>query len=414
LTILVGSDTGTTTELALRTKKMCMSRGYNVTVLDLDEVTSVEAIAEHKNILVLCSTAGEGDPPGNATKFWDLFEEGQEYAADSLEGVQFHVFGLGDRGYRHFNSAAKFIDNKLEELGGKRMQAIGLGDDQDDDKYETAYDEFLPEFWKTQNAPEPKDDHLIPDPIVELEAVDASKWTYKQTMPPGTTMITLEENRRITCPTHDRIIRHLSFDLKGLDFSYLLGDALNIFPQNDETRVRKFLDSYGINPDTVYYVKAGPDCDKRRRVAYQRPLPVHQMFTEILDIFGRPNKFFYKALARFATDEKEKAELNLIAGDSDEGKQKYVDLATETVTFEDVLSMYPSAKPPLEHLLSMIPAIKPRLYSIASSQRAMNDKVELMIVINDWDTPSGKWQCGHRRTIDTPHTNTGYSTHSTL
>merc|ERR1719217_1855009 len=134
--------------------------------------------------------------------------------------------------------------------------------------------------------------------------------------------------------------------------------------------------------------------DKRRKVSYQRPLPVYQMFSEIVDIFGRPNKFFYKSLARFATDEKEKAELNLIAGDTEEGKQKYVDLATETMTFEDVLQMYPSAKPPLEQLMSMVPCIKPRLYSIASSQRAMNDDLELMIVINDWDTPGGKWQCG--------------------
>jgi homodimeric pyruvate:ferredoxin (flavodoxin) oxidoreductase len=394
LTILVGSDTGTTTELAIRTKKMCESRDYKVTVLDLDEITSVEALAEHQNVLVLCSTAGEGDMPGNSTKFWDLFEEGQVYPSDALEGVQFHVFGLGDRSYRHFNSAGKAIDQKLEELGAKRMQDIGLGDDQDDDKYETAFDEFLPEFWRTQGAPEPKDDHLIPQPVVTLEKVDASKWSYKQVMPPGTKMITLEENRRITHPEHDRIIRHLSFDIEGQDFSYLLGDALNIFPQNDEKRVREFLTKYGIDPDEVYHVQAGADVDKRRKVSYQRPLPVHQMFSEIVDIFGRPNKFFYKSLARFATDEKEKAELNLIAGDTEEGKRKYVDLATETMTFEDVLQMYPSAKPPLEHLLSMIPCIKPRLYSIASSQRAMNDKVQLMIVINDWDTPSGKWQCG--------------------
>merc|ERR1719217_293826 len=134
--------------------------------------------------------------------------------------------------------------------------------------------------------------------------------------------------------------------------------------------------------------------DKRRKVSYQRPLPVYQMFSEIVDIFGRPNKFFYKSLARFATDPAEKAELELICGNTDEGKQKYVDLATETTTYEEVLRMFPSAKPPLEQLMSMVPCIKPRLYSIASSQRAMNDRVELMIVINDWDTPGGKWQCG--------------------
>merc|ERR1719440_192284 len=115
LTILVGSDTGTTIELASRTKKMAASRDYNVTVLDLDEISAVEQLAEHPNIMVLCATAGEGDPPGNATKFFDLFEE-NEFAADSLQGVQYHVFALGDRGYRHFNSAGKFIDTKFEEF----------------------------------------------------------------------------------------------------------------------------------------------------------------------------------------------------------------------------------------------------------------------------------------------------------
>jgi homodimeric pyruvate:ferredoxin (flavodoxin) oxidoreductase len=393
LTILVGSDTGTTIELAARTKKIAAGRQYNVTILDLDEISSMEQLSEHKNIMVLCATAGEGDPPGNATKFFDMFEE-EEFAADSLEGVQFHVFGLGDRGYRHFNSSAKFIDKKFEELGAKRMQDVGLGDDQDDDKYETAYDEWLPEFWKIQGAPEPKDDHLIPDASYALESVPSSRWSYQQVMPPGTKMIQLEELSLLTHPDHDRTIRHLSFNIEGLDFSYLLGDALNIYPTNDEQRVREFLEWYGLDADAVYQVSPNADVDKRRKVAYQRPLPVYQMFTEVMDIFGRPNKFFYKSLARFATDEKEQAELNLISGDSEEGKKKYVDLVTETVTFDDVLRMFPSAKPPLEQLMGMVPCVKPRLYSIASSQRAMNDRVELMIVINDWDTPGGKWQCG--------------------
>ena len=52
------------------------------------------------------------------------------------------------------SSAAKFIDTKFASLGATRMQEIGLGDDQDDDKYDTAYGEWLPEFFKIQNAPE--------------------------------------------------------------------------------------------------------------------------------------------------------------------------------------------------------------------------------------------------------------------
>ena len=112
-----------------------------------------------------------------------------------------------------------------------------------------------------------------------------------------------------------------------------------------------------------------------------------------MDILGRPNKHFYKNLARFATDEAEKAELQLLVTDSEEGKAAYKALADETVTYVDILQKFKSAHPPLEHLISMIPAVKPRLYSIASSPRFMPDHVELMIVINDWVTPSmnGDW-----------------------
>merc|ERR1719394_1241164 len=105
--------------------------------------------------------------------------------------------------------------------------------------------------------------------MFELTPVPASEWTYRQIEPPGTKMITLEKN--------DRIIRHLSFDIEGKDFSYLLGDALNIFPQNDPDRVRRFLEFYGVDPDEVYHVRpAQNDIDKRRRSAYQRPLTVQQ------------------------------------------------------------------------------------------------------------------------------------------
>lgn len=83
----------------------------------------------------------------------------------------------------------------------------------------------------------------------------------------------------------------------------------------------------------------------------------------------------------------------MLIGDSEEGKKAYKELSDETVTYADILNKFPSAHPPLEHLISMIPCVKPRLYSIASSPRFKPDTVELMIVVNDWITPSmkGSW-----------------------
>jgi len=36
---------------------------------------------------------------------------------------------LGNKTYEHFNAMAKFVDKKLEELGGERIHVLGLGDD---------------------------------------------------------------------------------------------------------------------------------------------------------------------------------------------------------------------------------------------------------------------------------------------
>jgi sulfite reductase alpha subunit-like flavoprotein len=70
----------------------------------------------------------------------------------------------------------------------------------------------------------------------------------------------------------------------------------------------------------------------------------------------------------------------------------YSAMTAEGATFGDVLLKYSSeAKPSVEHLITLIPPVKPRLYSIASSPRFVGPQlVELVVVINEWKTPSGK------------------------
>ena len=49
--------------------------------------------------------------------------------SNNLNGLAFSVFGLGNKTYEHYNVMGKFFDKRLEELGGKRLTALGLGDD---------------------------------------------------------------------------------------------------------------------------------------------------------------------------------------------------------------------------------------------------------------------------------------------
>lgn len=75
---------------------------------------------------------------------------------------------------------------------------------------------------------------------------------------------------------------------------------------------------------------------------------------------------------------------------SAEGSSTYKKLSEkDTVTFADVLQKYSSARPSIELLCEMIGDIKPRHYSIASAQSVVGDRVDLLVVTVDWETPSG-------------------------
>ena len=44
-------------------------------------------------------------------------------------GLLFQVFALGNKTYEHYNAMGKYVDRRLEELGGVRVYELGLGDD---------------------------------------------------------------------------------------------------------------------------------------------------------------------------------------------------------------------------------------------------------------------------------------------
>ncbi|EER04712.1 pyruvate:ferredoxin oxidoreductase/NADPH-cytochrome P450, putative [Perkinsus marinus ATCC 50983] len=402
LTLLYGTETGTAEALSYRVAELARQRGYAVKVMQCDEM-DVSELPEHKNLMVLCSTTGEGTTPRTALDFTSQLQSAVKDNSNAhlLDGVQYSVFALGDSSYHHFCTAGKRIDDLFAQLGGERTVAIGLGNDQDDDKYETAFEDWMPSYWKSVNAPEPVDDGSIPDSQFEVRELDSDEAVvapYERIMPPQTIQLGLTKNDRLTPSDYERDIRHLRFELEdGQDLPYLLGDVLNIHPMNEAGRVSAFLQSYGLNPtEMVKITPVSENIDARKRAAALRPRTISQLFEESLDIFGRPNRAFYKSLSKFAEDPKEKAELALI-GDSDDtkGRDMYTKLAAETVTFADVLNKYTSARPSLDQLITLIPCTKPRLYSIASSPRFVGPKaIELAVVILNWTTPSGVKRTG--------------------
>ena len=140
--------------------------------------------------------------------------------------------------------------------------------------------------------------------------------------------------------------------------------------------------------DTVFDIQRA-DTGKS---AYWERMKAEQVFTEVLDVFGKPSKRFYEFLGIIAQDPSEKAQLKHML--TKEGEADLRVLTDETVTYADLLNRFPSCQMTTENMLEFIPNIKPRLYSIASAQEQMGDTLQLCIIADDWYSPSGVYRHG--------------------
>ncbi len=104
-------------------------------------------------MVFVCSTTGQGETPDNmkarrrgaaradthaqrchnsktcGQTFWRFLLR-KDLPADSLETMQFAVFGLGDSSYPIYNAVARRLHARLQDLGAKPVVRLGLGDDQ--------------------------------------------------------------------------------------------------------------------------------------------------------------------------------------------------------------------------------------------------------------------------------------------
>jgi len=206
-------------------------------------------------------------------------------------------------------------------------------------------------------------------------------------LPTKTFTVHVKENRRLTPKTYDRNIFHIEFDLGTSGLKYDIGEALGIHAENDHDQVMEFIKWYGLDPEDVVEVQA-----LSNSAAFENRT-VYQSLIQNVDIFGRPPKKFYEALAEFADDEEEKKNLLTLAGP--EGYKEFQRRAeVDTVTYADILLEFPSAHPSFHDIVRIVAPMKRREYSIASCQAVTPTSVALMVVVVNWVDPTGRDRFG--------------------
>lgn len=128
--ILFGSETGNSEDLANDAVQKLKKEGFDAAVLNMEDVTA-EKLASFKNLLIITSTWGDGEPPSNAYNLHEQLSTGDA----NLSGLNYAVFGLGQSFYDHFCQAAKDFDEYLEKAQANRIAPVELSDDDFEDKF---------------------------------------------------------------------------------------------------------------------------------------------------------------------------------------------------------------------------------------------------------------------------------------
>jgi sulfite reductase (NADPH) hemoprotein beta-component len=151
LTILYASDNSNAENLSKRLGNRAKARGLKTMVMVMDDYP-IEDLPTEENVVLITSTAGQGEFPQNGRAFWEALRNSTDL---DLVNIKYSVFALGDSHYWprkedkiYYNKPGKDLDARIAFLGGKKLADIGLGDDQDPDAYQTGYAVWEPKLWQ--------------------------------------------------------------------------------------------------------------------------------------------------------------------------------------------------------------------------------------------------------------------------
>ncbi|MDX6155978.1 assimilatory sulfite reductase (NADPH) flavoprotein subunit [Bacillus subtilis] len=344
VTVLYGSQTGNAQGLAENAGKQLEQSGFQVTVSSMSDFKPNQ-LKKVSNLLIVVSTHGEGEPPDNALSFHE-FLHGRR--APKLEDLRFSVLALGDSSYEFFCQTGKEFDQRLEELGGKR---ISPRVDCDLD-YDEPAAEWLEGVLKGLN--EAGGGSAAPTPAAASQTGESS---YSRTNPFRAEVL---ENLNLNGRGSNKETRHVELSLEGSGLTYEPGDSLGVYPENDPELVELLLKEMNWDPEEIVTLNKQGDV---------RPLKEALISHYEITVLTKP--LLEQAAQLTGNDELRE----LLAPGNEENVKAYI----EGRDLLDLVRDYGPFSVSAQEFVSILRKMPARLYSIASSLSANPDEVHLTI-----------------------------------
>lgn len=137
ITFLYGSQTGTAQDYAAQLASQARGFGFDkVTFCEMDKWNVLEtgkynppSSSSPQELVVISTATYNGQPPDCAERFSAFITEKtkQDGNEDLLRGLQFAVFGVGNRNWRTYQAFPRKVNEGLDQLGAERFFSCGEG-----------------------------------------------------------------------------------------------------------------------------------------------------------------------------------------------------------------------------------------------------------------------------------------------
>ena len=349
LTVVYGSQTGNSKRIAERLGRAAEAAGLAARVYAAGSYP-VKDLARERVLVMVVSTQGDGDPPDDARS---LIEFLQSRRAPKLEQLSFSVLALGDSSYPKFCETGRQVDERLGELGARR-----LVDRVDCDvDYDTLASSWLDRV--VTGARDTLGGSAQSATITRLRTA-AVEPQYSREQPFAAEVIA---NHSITGRGATREVRHLEISLAGSGLAYAPGDALGVWHQNPPAVVSEVLQALRLDGEQSVELDGAA-----------KPLREWLTTGRELTRLTRP----------FLTQQAERSQDTRLADVLQPGHETDLRRTLRDLQVVDVLQRHPGEWDARSFVLALRPLV-PRLYSIASSQEAVGEEAHITVALVDYE-----------------------------